>query len=287
MIRSLLYVPASSRRFIAKAHLRGADAIILDLEDAVEACEKVKAREGLKDAVPSVGQNGAAVFVRINSAHDLVFEDARAACLAGAFGLFVPKTRSAEDLVRLAAFVEGIEQEMGRAPVRLIPLLEDPSAVFDARLIAAAPRVFALICGSEDLATAIGGQPDPDVLRVPKIMVHMAAKAAGLFSFGLLRSVADFSDTEGVTLAAREARQFGFDGATCIHPGIVPIINKAFQPTPEEIDHAERLIAAADTAAKEGAGAFLFEGKMVDAPIVARARRLLAEKEVKPAGTNS
>ena len=104
-------------------------------------------------------------------------------------------------------------------------------------------------------------------------------KAAGLASFGLLRSVADFRDVEGVKRAAREARAFGFDGATCVHPSLVPVLNAAFSPSLEEIERARRLVAAFEAAQAAGQGAFVFDGKMVDEPVVARARALLASSD--------
>ena len=280
MIRSLLYVPASSEKFLAHAHERGAGALILDLEDAVAPQEKLRARARLADAVPSAGRNGAKVFVRIN-AGELALDDAEAACRAGAFGLFVPKVHAPADVSRIDAHLERIERA-GKRPV-LVPMLEDPGAVLDARKIAvASARVFALVTGSEDLATAMGAEPTPEVLRLPKLMVHLAAKAAGLASFGLLRSVADFRDMDGVKRAAREARDFGFDGAACVHPSLVPILNAAFSAAPEEIERARRLVAAFDAAQAAGQGAFVFDGKMVDEPVVARARALLARAEQEP-----
>lgn len=278
IMRSLLYVPASSERFVAKAHERGAHAVILDLEDGVAPTEKDKARAALAAAVPAVGRNGAKVFVRINATAERLAGDAEAACRAGAFGLFVPKTQTAQRLAELAGLLARVEGERGRGPMALVPLLEDPGAVLDARLIVGAPRVFALICGTEDLATALGGEPTPDVLRLPKLLVHMTAKAAGVRSFGMLRSVADYADTEAIARAAREARSFGFDGATCVHPGVVPVLNQAFAPTAEEVARAERMIDAAKAAFAAGMGAFVFEGKMVDEPIIARARALLASR---------
>lgn len=278
MIRSLLYVPASSERFLAKAHERGADAIILDLEDAVAPAEKARARDALKDAVPAVGRNGATVFVRINAVSTgLAFDDADAACRAGAFGLFVAKVQSASELKRIDELLDVTERAVARErPLALVPMLEDPGAVLDARAIAAASRrTFALVSGSEDMATAMGAEPTPDVLRLPKLLVHLAAKAAGLTSFGMLRTVADFADAEAVMKSAREARTFGFDGASCIHPSVVPILNAAFSPTAEEIDRARRMVAAFEAAHAKGDGAFLFDGKMVDEPVVARARALL------------
>ena len=165
LIRSLLYVPASSERFIAKAHDRGADAIILDLEDAVVPTEKPSARARLPAAVASAGQRGAVVFVRINSQPDLVWLDAEAAARAGAFGLFVPKARDAATLRELAAVLETVERSMGRPAMALVPMIEDPGAVLDARAIAGATsRVHALVAGGEDLATSLDAEPTPEVL---------------------------------------------------------------------------------------------------------------------------
>jgi citrate lyase subunit beta / citryl-CoA lyase len=278
MIRSLLYVPASSERFLAKAHERRADAIILDLEDAVAPQEKERARAALKDAVPAVGRNGATVFVRINAvATGLAFDDVDAACRAGAFGLFVAKVQSPAELARIDELLDVTEREVGRERMGLVPMLEDPGAVLDARAIAGASRrTFALVSGSEDMATAMGAEPTPEVLRLPKLLVHLAAKAAGLVSFGMLRTVADFKDAEAVAASAREARAFGFDGASCIHPSVVPILNAAFTPTAAELDRARRMVEAFEAAKAKGEGAFRFEDKMVDEPVVARARALLA-----------
>jgi citrate lyase subunit beta / citryl-CoA lyase len=276
-MRSLLYVPASSERFIAKAHERGADAIILDLEDAVVPAQKSAARERLATAVASVGQRGATVFVRINSEEELWRLDAEAAARAGAFGLLVPKTREARMLQELADMLEKLERSTGRPEVALVPMIEDAGAVLDAKVIATAtPRVFGLVAGGEDLATALDAEPTPEVLYLPKLMVHLAAKAAGVRSFGLLRTVADYGDLDAVEKSAREARAFGFDGASCVHPSVVPILNRAFAPSEEQLDRARQLIAAAGDAKARGEGAFAFEGKMVDEPVIKRARALLA-----------
>ncbi|KHJ54057.1 citrate lyase [Aureimonas altamirensis] len=276
MIRSLLYVPASSERFIAGAHRRGADAIILDLEDAVAPNAKEAARAGLADAVPEVSKGGAKAFVRINAERELIFDDAEAACRAGAFGLYVPKVRGIDVLAELADRLAPVETTLGRAPLHFVPLLEDPGAVLDARAIARGPRVMALSTGGEDIATDMGAEPTPEVLRLPKLLVHMAAKAERLLSFGLLRSVADYADETAMRAAAQEARQFGFDGASCIHPAIVPILNAAFAPTQADIAWARRVVAASEEAASRDVGAFTLDGRFIDAPIVTRARAVLA-----------
>lgn len=271
-LRSLLYVPASSERFIAKAHERGADAIILDLEDSVAARDKDRARAALADAVPSAAQSGAKVFVRINSEPDMQRADAEAACRAGALGLYVAKTPSLGRLHLLSFQLEAIEKELGRAPMVFVPLLEDAGAVFEARSIASCQRVLGLIAGGEDLALSMGGEPLPEVLRLPKLMVHLAAKAEGKLSFGTLTTIADYSDLAALDAAARSARSHGFDGASCIHPSAITVLNAAFSPSPEQIAWARRVVAAAETA---GQGAFSLDGRMVDAPVVARARTVI------------
>ncbi|MDQ0323356.1 citrate lyase subunit beta/citryl-CoA lyase [Pararhizobium capsulatum DSM 1112] len=275
--RSLLYVPASSERFIAKAHERGADAIILDLEDSVVPAEKQAARERLLDAVPMAGRNGAKVFVRINSEPGLQKADALAACQAGAFGLYIAKTQSPDQLHILASHVEPIERQIGRDEISFVPLLEDAGAVLEARAIARFRRVVGLATGGEDLAAGMGAEPLPEVLRLPKLMVHLAAKAEGKLSFGTLSTIADYSNLESVGAAAREAKAHGFDGASCIHPSAVSILNAAFSPSVERIAWARTVVEAAAAAEAGGRGAFVLDGTMVDAPIVARARRILDE----------
>ena len=268
MMRSLLYVPAHSERFLAKAHERGADAIILDLEDSVPAEAKGLARDGLPDAVASVRRGGAKVLVRINSG-ELQEDDAIAACRAGADMLYVPKVKHPDEIAHLGALLEPVE----RSPTQFIALLEDIGAVLDARAIATAPRLAGLSVGGEDLALSMGAEPTPEVLRQPKLLVHYAAKEQGLLSIGMLRSTADYSDAEGIAAAAHEARAHGFDGATCVHPSVVPLLNAGFAPSAAQLDWAQRVVEASAS----GEGAFQIDGRMVDAPVIARARAMLKD----------
>jgi citrate lyase subunit beta/citryl-CoA lyase len=271
VIRSLLYVPADNEKFVSRAHERGADAIILDLEDAVAEARKDAARSVLVEAVPAAGRNGASVFVRINSGVRQV-EDAVAAARAGAYGVVIAKASNGGALESLAGTLRGVEAETGRPATCFVAQIEDPAAVLDARGIARHLRVMALMTGGEDLATATGAEPTPEVLRFPKLMVHYAAKAEQKLSLGLLRSVTDYSDLEGIAAAAREARAHGFDGASCVHPSAVAILNEAFSPSAEAIAWAERVVAAAHG---QTAGAFSLDGRMVDAPVITRAQSIL------------
>jgi citrate lyase subunit beta / citryl-CoA lyase len=263
-LRSLLYVPADNERFIAKAHERGADAIILDLEDSLRPDRRPAARAALAASVTSAAQEGAKVFVRINSDPETAEIDIAAAQAAKADGLYVSKASHAR--------IEALAQRVTGMP--LFALIEDLAALLEVATIAAHPSVIGLSAGGEDLATSMGAVPDPDVLRTPKLMIHYAAKAYGKLSFGLFRTVADYTDLAAIEAAAHEARRHGFDGASCVHPSAVPILNAVFGPTAEEIDWARGVLAAAEASQ---AGAFTLDGRMVDAPVIARARAILAK----------
>lgn len=276
MISSLLYVPGNASRFLEKAGQRGADVVIIDLEDAVPEAAKTEARDGLANWVPQIQEGGCQVFVRVNNS-DRLIDDAVAATLAGADGLYVPKVDSVDVLAKLDESLKPHERD--RAPIGFVPLIEDMKGLFEVRAIAHGPRVFALTSGGEDLATAMGARPTPEVLRYPKLMIHYAAKEAGVLSFGMLRTTVDFADKEALRAAALEARDFGFDGATCIHPSVVPILNECFAPTEEEIVWAKKVVAANSQEAATGRGAFMLDGKFVDAPIVTRAENLLRRSE--------
>jgi citrate lyase subunit beta / citryl-CoA lyase len=277
-MRSLLYVPAHAERFISKAHERGADAVILDLEDAVPPEHKEAARAGLAQSIALVRQGGAQVFVRINTKANGQLDDALAACEGGADGLMVPKVESAQALAELGQALEPSEARLSRSTLKFIALIEDPGAVLEASAIARAPRLLGMALGGEDLALALGARPTPAVLQLPKLLVHYAAKANNLLSFGLLRSAADYSDLDAIAQAIAEAREHGFDGATCVHPSIVPLLNQGFATTAEELSWAQRVIAQAETTT----GPFVVDGRMVDAPIIARARHLLGRNANSP-----
>ncbi|SFP83639.1 HpcH/HpaI aldolase/citrate lyase family protein [Tranquillimonas alkanivorans] len=267
-LRSLLYVPADRDRFVAKAHERGADAVILDLEDAVAEDAKDAARDALSEAVPCLRQRGARVLVRVNSG-PRQGPDARAATRAGVEGIVLPKADGPAAVDELLAEIPGED----RMPV--LAIVEDAAGMMDARAIAAHRAVVAVSLGAEDFATATGGQPTPEVLRLPKLLVHYAAKAEGKLSLGMLRSTVDFTDTEAIADAAAQAARFGFDGATCIHPKIVPVLNAAFAPSDAEIERARRIVAAAEDAAKSGRGAFMVDDEFVDLPVLNRAKLVL------------
>ncbi|AEG92506.1 HpcH/HpaI aldolase/citrate lyase family protein [Ramlibacter tataouinensis] len=277
--RSLLFCPASSERFVAKAHSRGADAIILDLEDSVGAAEKASARAGVPAAAASVGQAGADVLVRINRELPWAVQDIAAAVGAGVMGLVLPKVMGPEHVRLLAEVVTARELELGLQPghTRFVALVESAAALEQLAAIARADaRLVAMAVGGEDLATDLQAEPTADTLYVAKMLGLHAARAAGILPLGVLASVAGVGDGEAYRAMLARSRALGFACATCVHPAQVPLLNAAFGPSEQELERARRLIAAYESGLAQGRGATLFEGAMVDKPVADRALRLLA-----------
>lgn len=276
--RSLMFVPATGEKFVAKAHTRGADVVILDLEDSIPPGEKQAARDALPQAAASVGQAGAEVAVRINRPLELAVPDIAAAVMPAVGTLMLPKAMGPEHIRLLSEVVAAREAAQGMAAghTRFVAVVETPDALPLLGAIAAAdPRVVALGVGAEDLATELGAVPGADMLYHFGMMVVAAARAAGIQPMGSVGPFADFSDLEAYRLSLRRSRALGFACQACIHPAQVPIINEEYGPSPAEVDRAHRLIAAFDAALAEGKGAVAFEGQMIDLPVVERARRLL------------
>lgn len=279
--RSLLYVPAHIGRFVAKAHERGADCIQLDLEDSVPAAEKSRARDGVAEAASLVRRGGADVVVRINRALSLAVRDIEAVVGPDVDGLVIPKVDSAGHLRLLDEHIAEVESQRG-LPVgstRLIALVESAAAWSRLGEIAlASPRIVALNMGAEDLALDCGMQVDADTLLLPKQQLVFAAAAAGVLALGVIGSTTRFDDPGGFRADVRRSRRFGFSGASCIHPAQVAILNEEFSPSADEVARAERIASALAQAETQGLGAVAVDGRMVDAPIAARARRVIAQQ---------
>jgi len=277
--RSLLFVPATAERFVAKAHTRGADVIILDLEDSIPPAEKEAARAALPAAAAQVRGNGTEVAVRINRALELAVPDIAAAIRPEVTALMLPKIMGAEHVKLLSEVVAAREAALGLAigRTRFIGIVETPQALPNLYAIAAAdPRMAALGVGSEDLSTELEAVPGADMLYHFGMQVVSAARAAGILPLGSVGAFADFKDLDGYRAALKRSRRLGFACTACIHPLHVPIINEEYGVSAEEADRARRLIATFDEALARGEGAVAFEGAMIDLPVVDRAKRLLA-----------
>ena len=281
--RSMLYVPATSEKFIEKAHERGADAIKIDLEDAVALAEKPRARTLVRSAAKTVARGGADVLVRINRPLRMAVDDLEASVWPEVQGLVLPKVESADHIGFLAEIITELEDErdMQRGHIKLMVLIETPRGYSNVRDIAnSSERLTAIALGQEDFSAEMGMvEPEGMSLLSYYQTVQVAAREAGILPIGYPGSIAEFTDLELFKSNALIARKLGFDGGACIHPKQVPILNEAFTPTDDEIDRSERMVAAYDAAMAAGDGAVAFEGKMIDVPVVARAERILSIRD--------
>jgi citrate lyase subunit beta / citryl-CoA lyase len=276
--RSMLFVPVTVLKFVERAAERSADAIILDLEDSVPVAEKPRGRELLQEAAATVARKGADVVVRINRPWRMALKDIEAAISPRVQALMVTKAESADHLRMVAEIVAELELERGMTPgaTKLVALVETAGAFFRMEEIARAhPRLVGLSVGAEDFALALGMLPEAEGLFYPKQHMIIAARAAGILPLGFLGTVADFRDLDAFRATIRRSRRLGFAGASCIHPSQVPILNEEYRPSPEEVAAAERAVAAYDSAVAAGIGAIELDGKMIDVPVVERAKQVL------------
>lgn len=282
--RSSLIMPVNVPAFVEKAHLRGADAICLDLEDSVPPREKERARTLVKDAIPKVARGGADVTVRINRPWELGRDDLDAVIWPGLSGIAYPKPETVEELQRTDEEIGRLERARGipDGTVKITTSIESVAGFFNARALAhASPRLIAIGQGSEDFTLDLEIEPTPGGLELfyPKLFMVLLAREAGLYPMGTMRGVADFRDLEGYREAVRQAASVGYRGASCIHPAQVPILNEGFSPAAEAVEYARRVIEVYDEAEAQGRASVALDGKMIDIPVVVRAQRLAARAQ--------
>lgn len=263
IVRTALFVPATRPERIAKALASGADRVIVDLEDAVEEALKDQARDNLRDFL--VGHPEAQILVRVNApghrAHDADLEVCREH--AGVTGVLLPKTETMEQI--------HLAHATGK-PVW--PIIESARGLVALPLLAGTPGVERLSFGSLDLGLDLNLRTDSEaaeqVLAQARYAVLLNSCAAGLAAplDGVFPAI---QDTEGLHRHVAFARDMGFGGALCIHPAQVPVIHGALEPDAEELQWARRVVEKANN----GAGVFTLDGRMVDAPVISRARSIL------------
>ena len=275
-LRSLLFVPGDRPERLAKAAATGADALILDLEDAVTAERKPAAREAIAAALRTT-EPAPLRFVRINPI-DGPFAAADLDMLSGTHpdGIVMPKAEG-------AASVATLDVELRRRGLEGVPLLpiatETPAAIFALGSYASvADRLVGLTWGAEDLPAAIGAASSREAdgrytppYELARSLTLFAAHAAGVVAVETV--FPGFRDLDGLIAYAARARRDGFTGMMAIHPAQVPVINAAFSPSEAELTHARRVVEA--FASNPGAGALQLDGRMIDAPHLKAARRLL------------
>ena len=275
--RSVLYMPAANSRALEKAQTIPADALILDLEDAVAPDSKPLAREQACAAVTGGVYGSREVTIRANGL-DTPWgrDDLAAVAKAGPAAIVIPKVTGTAHLAEVTTLLEGAGVPDHTA---IWPMIETPGAIFAIREICAFPRVKALILGTNDLAKELRAALVPG--RAP-LLPHLATALLGAREAGIAAIDGVYNDVknlEGFEAECRQGAELGYDGKTLIHPGQVDIANRVWAPTQEDIDYAERVIAAFTEATAAGQGVVTVDGRMIENLHVDNARRVLATAE--------
>jgi citrate lyase subunit beta/citryl-CoA lyase len=272
--RSLLFVPAHSERYVASAATAGADAVVLDLEDSVPGTHKDPARAALAAARATLAAS-TDVRVRVNSSNDSCRPDLAACASAGIASIVIPKVDSYQDMERVHRLLDELEY---RPEVGI--LIESCRGVLNLReILDAAGPLQSVALGAEDLRQELepfapDDQTSPTLLWAHSTLVA-AATAAGVTAIGLIGSIAEFSQLDVLGQGAAAAWRMGYRGSYCIHPRQVPVLNAAYSPSKHDVAWAIEVTGTAATKSEIGQGAFSVDGRMVDAPLVARAERIL------------
>ncbi len=281
--RSLLYVPGSSSRMIAKSLQIDADAIIFDLEDSVSPSEKEDARKRVAEAIGPAKETGKEIVVRVNlvgshfGLHDIMEIVPHAPDT-----LIIPKADEPA-IVTADTTVGAIETQLGWEPgtIKFIPLMETAGSIPNAvAIVNAATRIDGLQFGAEDLTKELGivRTDTGDELQHARSVLTFAGRASGIDVID--SPFVAIADVSGLIAETRRVKALGMTGKTCIHPDQVAVVNEVFSPTPEEIVEARRIVEAFDQSLREGKGACSLDGKMIDTPVAERARQIIGKAEL-------
>lgn len=276
VVRSVLILPVNNSRFVENAYKRGADAIMLDLEDSVPGEEKESARKVVKQAIPMAARGGGQVQVRVNSEPEQLAADIDASVYPGLECIVLPKVESSAQVKQVTDQLSNLERNRGLEPekVKLSLVIESPRGLLGLQQIAlASSRTESMSVGPEDYCLELGVEPSSDGIEIlyPLSMVITISKAFGLRPFGLLGSIAGFKDLEGFTKAAERACQLGCEGGVCIHPAQVPILNRVYSPNSDQVDRARRIIKAFEKGLDKGTASVDLDGRMIDLTVYRRA----------------
>ena len=280
--RSMLILPVNVPKFVEKAHTRGADAITLDLEDAVPPAEKEKARALVRDSIRLAGLGGSDVLVRVNNDEEQIYKDLEATVHDGLSAVFLPKTELPEQVLKLEGMIEKLERNRGLKShsIKIAIHIESPLGIINLKEIAGAgARLESVSMGVDDYCLQMGIRPSDSAeeLVFPMMNIATVARAFNLVPLGILGSVANYQDLEKFRTAAEKSKKMGFAGAYCIHPDQVNILNEVFSPSKDEISWARRVMECFEKAVAEGRASTSLDGKMVDTPIYKQALALLEE----------
>lgn len=290
LMRSWLFVPGNRPRMIRKAPTLGADVIVYDLEDALPSAEKASGRRLVAEALEAPPGRSLR-YVRVEADLEPGLEDARAVVRPGLDGLVLPKVSDVAHLHRMDAAIGALEADAGVEPgsVRILAMIESARGLLAAPAVAAAcPRMVGLFFGAEDFTLDLGvfgtEEEGPDEMLYARSAVAVAAASRGLVAVD--RIVPEFQTLEPLAADSKRARRLGFGGKGVIHPRQIACVHQAFTPSEKQVEKARQVIQGFEQAHREGAGTVQVEGKMVDWPIVEKARRLVRMAEASESEEN-
>ena len=277
--RSMLFVPGANAAMISNTFIYKPDSIMFDLEDSVALAEKDTARMLVAHALQHPLYRELETVVRVNPlASEFGLLDLNAVVRAGTDIVRLPKTDSAQDIIDMDVAITEIEKACGRAvgSTQLLAAIESAQGILAVNDIAkASPRLMGIALGAEDYVRNMKTERSPEGIELlfARSSILHAARANGLMAFDTVYS--DARNEEGFLREASLIKQLGFDGKSLINPNQITLIHNLFAPTQKEVDHAERVIAAAEEAERNGSGVVSLNGKMVDSPIIERAKLVL------------
>ena len=277
--RSMLFVPGANAAMISNTFIYKPDSIMFDLEDSVALAEKDTARMLVAHALQHPLYRELETVVRVNPlASEFGLLDLNAVVRAGTDIVRLPKTDSAQDIIDMDAAITAIEKDCGRAvgSTQLLAAIESAQGILAVNDIAkASPRLMGIALGAEDYVRNMKTERSPEGIELlfARSSILHAARANGLMAFDTVYS--DARNEEGFLREAALIKQLGFDGKSLINPNQITLIHNLFAPTQKEVDHATRVIAAAEEAERNGSGVVSLNGKMVDTPIIERAKLVL------------
>jgi len=281
-IRTALFVPGNRPDRIDKAVGAGADIVIIDLEDAVPPARKAETRPVIRDKVSQ--HKGSSILVRVNGPGTAFIQgDIEAVVVEGLAGVMVPKMESPEDLEQVHRMLLAAEEKNRLQPggLTLFILIESARGVQNVFGIVSArtrpERSVIVSFGAADYTLDLGAEMTRtgEELIYPRSRIAVACRAARIAPPLDTPFMMDLNDLAALEAEARRAKQLGFQGKLCIHPSQVPVCNRVFSPTPEEIDSARRVVRAFEEAEAAGTASIQLEGRFIDYPIVERAARIL------------
>lgn len=274
LLRTALFLPGNNPGMLQNGGIFGADAVILDLEDAVSPNEKDAARQLVKNALNTVNYGSAKKIVRINPIDLGGDKDIQIVIPAKPDMVLVSKINNAQEIINAINLIKQAEQ--GEQKTLVIPLIETAQGVVNINSIVAADnRINSVVFGAEDYTASLGiaRSKEGNEIYTARTLIVNAAAATGIEAIDT--PFTDVQDDEGLLRDALLSKMLGFKGKLAINPRQVDIIHKAFAPTTQEINWSVRVLNAIDQANKQGSGVISLDGKMIDAPIVQRAKRTL------------